>query len=241
MNKEKIKSILKNLMLSLIVIVPSLAFATTEYEKGDIKNSSNSFGKFEEAGDVYFEKTVTKTNEKGIYEIALDIKGKDVTKEVVGNTNDIYIAVVLDISYSMTYADNKYENAVAGAKYFAKKVLEKNENANLALVTFGQKTYRVRDFDNEDFDSSITVSASVKEGKTLVTIGNISCDDEVEISLEAVGASIPSDAKAIMLYNEDIHAHNTFENPKTVVPTDMDLDISKPFTIPKAGILAIRF
>ena len=124
------------------------------------------------------------------------------------------------------------ENCITTPTYHVFDMYKEHQGAELieAIVT-----------DNEDFDSSITVSASVKEGKTLVTIGNISCDDEVEISLEAVGASIPSDAKAIMLYNEDIHAHNTFENPKTVVPTDMDLDISKPFTIPKAGILAIRF
>ena len=39
-------------------------------------------------------------DEKGIYEISLKVKGKDVTKTVQGNTHDIYIAVVLDISFN---------------------------------------------------------------------------------------------------------------------------------------------
>lgn len=95
--------------------------------------------------------------------------------------------------------------------------------------------------ENEEFASSITVSASVKDGKTLVTIGNLSCHEDAEISLEAVGMDIPSDAKATLLYEEDMHTHNTFENPNAVTPKPIAIDLSKPFTLKKTGILAIRF
>ena len=44
MKKGKIKNILRTLMLSLIVIIPSLVFATTEYEKGDVVNTTNGTG-----------------------------------------------------------------------------------------------------------------------------------------------------------------------------------------------------
>ena len=36
---------------------------------------------------------------------------------------------------------------------------------------------------NEDFESSVTVSASVKDNKTLITIGNLSCTEDSEIVL----------------------------------------------------------
>ena len=87
----------------------------------------------------------------------------------------------------------------------------------------------------------MTVSASVKDGKTLLTIGNLSCTEAIEIALEGVGTMIPATAEARLLYAEDIHAHNTFEAPDTVKPVQLSLDLTKPIVVPKAGILAIRF
>lgn len=95
--------------------------------------------------------------------------------------------------------------------------------------------------DNEDFETSVTVSASVKDGKTLVTIGNLSCLEDAEITLEAVAEDIPQTAKATILYNDDMCAHNTFEQPDNVTPKEIELDPTKPITIPKTAILAIRF
>ncbi len=95
--------------------------------------------------------------------------------------------------------------------------------------------------DNDIFESSVTVSASVKDGKTLLTIGNLSCTEAIEIALEGVGTMIPATAEARLLYAEDIHAHNTFEAPDTVKPVQLSLDLTKPIVVPKAGILAIRF
>ncbi|MFR3482171.1 MAG: hypothetical protein ACLTXL_00875 [Clostridia bacterium] len=50
-----------------------------------------------------------------------------------------------------------------------------------------------------------------------------------------------SEAQATLLYAEDIHAHNTFETPEAVTPTAVHIDPARPFVIPKAAILAIRF
>lgn len=105
----------------------------------------------------------------------------------------------------------------------------------------GAEAITVTVTENENYDSSVSVSASVKDNKTLVTVANISCSDEAEIILEAVGMSIPQTAEATLLYAEDVHAHNTFEKPEAVVPQKKILDPTKPITIPKAGILAITF
>ena len=104
----------------------------------------------------------------------------------------------------------------------------------------GAKAIRTAVSGKED-DAELTVSASVKDGKTLVTVGNLSCKKDVTVSLESVGGKISGEAEAVLLYSEDVHAHNTFEAPQTVAPIRMDLDIRKPFVLPKAGILAIRF
>lgn len=95
--------------------------------------------------------------------------------------------------------------------------------------------------DNEAFESAVTISASVKDGKTLITIGNLSCTEDAALLLEGVGVQIPETARGVLLYNEDMHAHNTFEEPEKVVPVTCTLDLTKPVVIPKAGILAIQF
>lgn len=94
---------------------------------------------------------------------------------------------------------------------------------------------------NDDFASSVTVSTSVKDGKTLLTIGNLSCSDDVEITLEGLAETLPETAKATLLYTDNIHAHNTFEQPENVIPVETEINPLKPFIIPKAGIISIRF
>ena len=94
---------------------------------------------------------------------------------------------------------------------------------------------------NDDFVSSITVSASVKDGKTLITIGNLSCTEDAQISLESLGADIPEKAEATLLYCEDMHGHNTFDNPDCVKPESVVVDLAKSFILPKTGVIAIRF
>ena len=81
----------------------------------------------------------------------------------------------------------------------------------------------------------------MKDEKTLLTVGNLSCTGDVEILLEGVGKTIPAEAQATLLYAEDMHAHNTFETPEAVTPTAVHIDPARPFVIPKAAILAIRF
>jgi len=95
--------------------------------------------------------------------------------------------------------------------------------------------------DNEDFAHALTVSASVRDGRTLVTIGNLSCEKDAEISLESVGVQLPETGRARLLYNEDMHAHNTFENPEAVQVTEYEFDPRKPVAVPKTGILALEF
>ena len=95
--------------------------------------------------------------------------------------------------------------------------------------------------DNDTFNASLSVSASVKDGKTLITIGNLSCREDAEFELAAAGMTLPASAKAKLLWNEDMHAHNSFEAPDTVGVTEYDIDLTKPVVIPRTGIMTIEF
>lgn len=105
----------------------------------------------------------------------------------------------------------------------------------------GADSIEVAVTDNDEFESSLTVSASVKGGKTLVTVGNLSCSEDAEFVIEAVGEAVGKNAELILLYSDDMHAHNTFDAPENVSPVKAEADISKAITIPKGAILAIRF
>lgn len=95
--------------------------------------------------------------------------------------------------------------------------------------------------DNEEFSRSISVSASCKDGKTLVTIGNLSCSEDVEISLDGMGIELPDIGTARILAHADMHAHNTFENPDEVEPVTEIFNPRKPFIVSKAGIVSLLF
>ena len=95
--------------------------------------------------------------------------------------------------------------------------------------------------ENDDVATSLSVSASCKDGKTLVTIGNLSATEDAVISLNGTGMELPSKGVMCLLAHEDIHAHNTFENPDTVVPTMKEFNPRKSIVIPKAGIVTLQF
>lgn len=124
------------------------------------------------------------------------------------------------------------ENCITTPTYHVFDMYKEHQGAECINVTVT---------DNDEFENSITVSASVKDNKTLITIGNLSCTEDSEIVLESVGMDIPKTAEATLLYADDMHAHNTFESPENVIPVKTEVDISKPIIIPKTGILAIRF
>jgi alpha-N-arabinofuranosidase len=93
---------------------------------------------------------------------------------------------------------------------------------------------------NDQLASSVSVSASVKDGKMLVTLGNLSCTEDAEISLEGVGVALGKNAKMTLLSHADMHAHNTFDAPETVVPTTENVDLAKSIVLPKASVAAIE-
>lgn len=150
--------ILATLFTNFAGIMPVLA-RDLGYTKGEVIDSVNSDGNIVSQGDAMITKTVRKTDEDGVYQIDLSVKGKDkVTSE--SQTASIYAAVVLDNSGSMDncflciFSDNKYKNAKEGTQSFAKTLLSKYSSSQLALVTFSTNARVTREFENKNFDNT---------------------------------------------------------------------------------------
>ena len=124
------------------------------------------------------------------------------------------------------------EHCITTPTYHVFDLFQEHQGAEAIVTTVTE---------NEEFEASVSVSASIKDGKTLLTLGNMSCTEDAWLTLEGVGAQLPERATAKLLWAEDMHAHNTFEEPDAVVPEEISIDLTRPIRLPKAGILAIRF
>ena len=152
----------------------------TNPEIGDIYNSTVTAGSLENEGDVLVTKTVTKTNTLGEYTVTFNIKGKKVTTSTEIK-KPLYAVVVFDRSGSMESTcieyyfnrciktDQKWESAVNGAKTFAKTLLNKVNNAQIALVGFSgnnrgdtpnNDAKTLREFANKNLDDANFGSAN---------------------------------------------------------------------------------
>jgi len=87
----------------------------------------------------------------------------------------------------------------------------------------------------------VSASASEKDGKITITLANLCLDEAQEVSLTAIGGSIAGEAEITTLHHEDVHACNTFEAPRTVVPTVRNVTLTEDavIEIPAAGIVSI--
>ena len=83
-------------------------------------------------------------------------------------------------------------------------------------------------------------SASLK-GKTLfLTLTNSHAQDEAAVTVRLLGGAAATECAARVLSGE-IHAHNTFDDPETVAPVSMPLDVSGDrftWTLPPASVIA---
>lgn len=89
--------------------------------------------------------------------------------------------------------------------------------------------------------STVSVSASRKGDRYTVTLANLSCTEDAELSLSLLGGCLPERAELTLLAADDMHAHNTFEVPDRVRPVTFPVDPSAPFVLPRASAAVIRF
>lgn len=93
---------------------------------------------------------------------------------------------------------------------------------------------------NEEPTERISVSASKKDGKLLLTLANLSLDRAITLQPEILGASTASSAEGYLLHEEDPSAHNTFEAPEAVIPKKVAIDLSEGISLPPASVLSLN-
>ena len=90
----------------------------------------------------------------------------------------------------------------------------------------------------------VTASASVKDGKTLITLANSSYSDPVDVVVELHHAQFPGSVEIVTLAADDPHAHNTFEQPDAVTVSRTVVNSSGyelRLTLPAASVVCLRF
>ena len=200
----------------------------TNPEIGDIYNSTVTAGSLENEGDVLVTKTVTKTNTLGEYTVTFNIKGKKVTTPTEIK-KPLYAVVVFDRSGSMESTcikyyfnrciktDQKWESAVNGAKTFAETLLNKVNNAQIALIGFsgnnrGDTPYNdaktLREFANKNLDDANFGSAN---GGTNLQAGLLKANEllsDTSIPENAVKyVVVISDGQPTFYYDNEGYTH----------------------------------
>ena len=84
----------------------------------------------------------------------------------------------------------------------------------------------------------LTESVSEKDGVITVTIANLSATEAETVQLRPQGRGYRV-LEAKILGGEDIHSHNTFEEPETVVQKDLEMDGLK-VRLPAASVVMVR-
>jgi alpha-N-arabinofuranosidase len=77
-------------------------------------------------------------------------------------------------------------------------------------------------------------SASVKDRRLTLTVVNPHVTEARETEINVRGA-VPGSAKAVTIAATDIHAHNTFADPRAVQPRD------QPVSAARDGVIVHRF
>ena len=83
----------------------------------------------------------------------------------------------------------------------------------------------------------ISASASVKDGEVTLTIANLSPERDYELELDPVGFGI-GEGTLTQISDDDLHAHNTFDNPERVSPVEKAS--KKVVELPHGAIAAIK-
>ena len=90
---------------------------------------------------------------------------------------------------------------------------------------------------------TLSASASQKDGKITITLANADLHEAQTVRLTTLGLCLTGQGQMTTLCHEDVHACNTFEAPRTVVPTtgtvSFDGDGAIAITVPAAGIVSI--
>ncbi len=94
--------------------------------------------------------------------------------------------------------------------------------------------------DNEDKKMRVSASASVKNNILTLTMANLSCDQDMDIDLSVLGCENKfGKCEITVLKSDDVHAHNTFDDPERVIPMTSAAEMPRVYTLVRASVVKI--
>lgn len=123
----------------------------------------------------------------------------------------------------------KDDKMVLTPTYYVFKMFRDHQQARLLKTDLRCEDYRFGD----RTIPAISASASVnREGKILVTMANLNPSKDIVVTIPVIGAAIKS-VTGQVLTSKEMNAHNTFETPDAIKPSDF-----RAFSI-KNGVITV--
>jgi alpha-N-arabinofuranosidase len=163
--------------------------------------------------------------------LTLDIFNRHADKVVMGN-----IAQTINVLQAMILTEgDKMLTTPTGHVY---GMYAPHQGARSLRTSFEAETISL----NDQSLFGLAGSASLKDDTLFLTVVNPHADTPVEATIVLRGDAEAKSASASVLTSGDIHAHNTFESPDTVIPTEESSSVGgKTFkhTFPAASVSAL--
>ena len=88
--------------------------------------------------------------------------------------------------------------------------------------------------------SMVSASASEKDGKITLTLANLSCTEDAEITIQSAGKALPENGTITVLSHEDLHAVNDFDNPARITPKTQEIALTnRKIILPPGSVAAV--
>lgn len=162
--------------------------------------------------------------------LTLDVFNRHADKVAMAN-----IAQTINVLQAMILTDG--EKMLKTPTYHVYYMYAPHQGATSLRVSFSAEPIS---FQNGSL-FGLAGSASLKDNRLFLTVVNPHADMPVDAEIILRGGEAKS-AEASVLTHNDIHAHNTFESPDTVVPVGTSLSVSGAtfrHTFPPASVTAL--
>ena len=165
----------------------------------------------------------------------LDIFNRHADKVVMAN-----IAQTVNVLQAMILT--KGEQAVVTPTGYVYELYAPHQGATAVRATIETESVAFAAPEGEGYLPLVAGSASLKGDTLFVTLTNAHASDPVAVGVGLLGGATARGATACVLTGE-IHAHNAFEAPETLMPTAMDVEVAgRDFTVelPAASVVALE-
>ena len=89
-------------------------------------------------------------------------------------------------------------------------------------------------------DGEVSAFASIKDEKVLITLANLSADEEKELSIELPSA-VANECTLTLLCSEEPNDYNSFDCPRKISPKTSEHSLARPLILPRGAVACIRF